>query len=302
MSTIQLFYKRALARLGSRYEVGEARAIVQRLITEVLGMRPTDLLLLDEDELVPETKSPFLVEALERLAQGEPLQYVLGYTDFAGLRLTVAPGVLIPRPETEELVELVCQTLHVASPALPLRILDIGTGSACIPCALAHHLPRDWDVSLEAIEPSSEALVVARENVARTARDTGRSIRLRQVDLFALPPLEDVSETYGLLVSNPPYIHPQEAESMAAEVLGWEPHTALFAPEHAPMVFYEEIAALYHKGYMSPGAQIFLELNPIYAERTEECMQAVIGAAQIRHSRLLRDLSGKLRFLHMALR
>jgi len=231
---------------------------------------------------------------LHDLSAGTPLQYVLGYAYFAEHRLTVAPGVLIPRPETEELIELILQ--HPESRASQ-RLLDVGTGSGCIAYALTAALP-EVKQSV-ALEVSSEAAPIAEANFEALRKATGREVYLWKHDLFALleeqtpptPPLD-------LIVSNPPYIHPKEAEEMTPQVLLHEPHLALFAPEASPIAYYIALAELVAQGYLRSGGNLWVELNPLYATATEEAMLERIGR---RHAKteLIQDLSGKVRFLHL---
>ena len=231
---------------------------------------------------------------LHDLSAGTPLQYVLGYAYFAGHRLTVAPGVLIPRPETEELIELILQ--HPESRASQ-RLLDVGTGSGCIAYALTAALP-EVKQSV-ALEVSSEAAPIAEANFEALRKATGRKVYLWKHDLFALleehtpptPPLD-------LIVSNPPYIHPKEAEEMTPQVLLHEPHLALFAPEASPIAYYIALAELVAQGHLRSGGNLWVELNPLYATATEEAILERIGR---RHAKteLIQDLSGKVRFLHL---
>ena len=225
---------------------------------------------------------------------GHPLQYALGYADFAGYRLVISEGALIPRPETEELVSLI---LADSASARSQRILDIGTGSGCIAYALTAGLKEAPETI--AIEVSSQAIPIAQTNFSELTRLTGRSVKLWKKDLFEL--VEEVTPptpAFDLIVSNPPYIAPEEADSMAPGVLLFEPHLALFAPEESPIAYYQAIGELLSQGYLAPGGHLWLELNPIYAEATKEAFYLRLGQESI-HAELIEDLSGKLRFLHL---
>ena len=203
--------------------------------------------------------------------------------------------MLIPRPETEELIELILQ--HPESRTTS-RLLDVGTGSGCIAHALTALLP---EVSESfAIEVSSEAIPIAQRNFDTLREETGRLVTLWKKDLFALveehtPP----STPFDLIVSNPPYIHPKEADEMSKQVLDWEPTTALFAPSERPTIFYDEIARLKHKGYLKNKAHIFLEINPLYAQETVNNMRSIIGENNIHLADILNDMYGKKRFIHI---
>lgn len=247
MTTIREFQQSASQRIASLYEASEAQAIVRILLEECLQISHTSLLMIDKDTLLSAQIWATLEGQLSRLAEGEPLQYVLGYTYFYGMRIEVAPGVLIPRPETEELVELIVEREQGQERR---RLLDVGTGSGCIPCALASA----WGSRLVAdcMEYSSKALPTARRNLEDYRRTSGAELSLIHRDLFSC--LGDSPEQpYDLIVSNPPYIHPEEAKEMTSQVLGYEPSTALFAPEHNPIIYYEEIARLVSSGWLASG-------------------------------------------------
>lgn len=294
MDTIRSFEQAAMECLTALYEPSESREIARQLVEEVRGCTRTQLLLLSKDTLLSPAECARLERMLRELSVGTPLQYVLGYTYFAGYRLTVAPGVLIPRPETEELVELILQHPECQSVS---RLLDVGTGSGCIAYALTAGLS---EVTMSvALEVSSEAVPIASANFEALRQDTGREVYLWKHDLFALleektPP----STPLDLIVSNPPYIHPVEAEAMTPQVLLHEPHLALFAPEATPIIYYMALAELVVQGYLRPHGHLWVELNPLYANATEEAMLEHIGRDRAK-TELLQDMSGKVRFLHL---
>ena len=294
MDTIRSFEQAAMECLTALYEPSESREIARQLIEEVRGCTRTQLLLLSKDTLLSPVECARLERMLHELSVGTPLQYVLGYTYFAGHRLTVASGVLIPRPETEELVELILQ--HPESRSVH-RLLDVGTGSGCIAYALTAGLP---EVSESvALEVSSEAALIASANFESLRQATGREVYLWKHDLFTLldehtPP----STPLDLIVSNPPYIHPEEAEGMTPQVILHEPHLALFAPESSPIAYYVALAELVVQGYLRSPGSLWVELNPIYATATEEAMLERIGRERAK-TELIKDLSGKVRFLHL---
>lgn len=297
MITIKTFLSDGLKRLQTRYEAGEARAVLYQLLMESLGMSHTELLLLDKDTALSSEQRLCLEGWLMRLELGEPLQYILGYAYFFDLRLYVAPGVLIPRPETEELVYLMKQELSRRQSAQALRVLDVGTGSACIPLGLATQLGPLQLASIDAIDISPEALAIAHSNVERLRPEV--AIRLIEADVFTLDaPM--IAGGYDIIVSNPPYIHPDEAKTMSSGVLDWEPSGALFAPEDSPTLYYDAIAQLVCDGWLRPGGMVWLEINPLYAELTLSRMQAIIGADKLAEARLLHDLSGKERFIYLS--
>ena len=249
--------------LSGSYTVGEISAFTRIIATELLGVSQMTFFLKDEVNLTAE-QNALLNNAIERLKKQEPIQYILGYSDFCGLRFKVTPATLIPRPETSELVE------WVASEAVGNeKILDIGTGSGCIAISLAHKLPQGkvtaWDIS-------NDALAVAAEN----SKANGCVVTFEQVDILAYEP---TGEQFDIIVSNPPYIKENEKEAMHANVLDWEPHTALFVPNNDPLLFYRAIAK---KGLtlLKPGGRLFFEINRAHGKDTVD-MLAALGYTSI---------------------
>lgn len=299
MITIQRFISDAMASLAQLYDDGEARSIVHLLLEEVLQITHTDLLFADKDKALDAEEASVLRKYVHRLTEGEPVQYILGYAYFYGLKLAVSPHTLIPRPETEELLYYIKEYLSRSSPKYKLRAIDLGTGSACIPTALGAVLGEEYFEQIDALDLSPEALEVAEQNIAQ-ARTLSPSIRfsLHEGNLLSMP--DCPHEGYDLIISNPPYIHPHEAQAMAKHVLEWEPHLALFAPSERPTIFYEAIADMATRSWLKPGGSIFLELNPIYAEATLEAMQSILETKHhVHEAQLIRDMSGKLRFAHL---
>lgn len=199
-----------------------------------------------------------------RLLLHEPVQYVLGQAEFCGRTFHVAPGVLIPRPETEELCQwIITEIRDERIEVRDFSILDIGTGSGCIAVTLAAELPQAevtaWDIS-------AEALHVAREN----ACSNDVQVTFLQVDVLTLQPSPSTADhtpltsQWDLIVSNPPYICNKERATMEANVLEHEPHTALFVPDDDPLLFYRTIAQ-YGQEALKPGGWLYFEINPLYA-------------------------------------
>lgn len=299
MITIKSFLALYSERLSSRYEASECKVMLYRLLEEQLQLSHTELLLLDKDTALSAEAKESLCHLAERLVEGEPLQYVLGYAYFFEHKLSVSPAVLIPRPETEELVCLIQEDIVRGDEVKPLRVLDIGTGSACIPLGLAARVGSRHIVQIDAIDLSVDALSVARHNVQVAAQEV--PIRLYEADVFDLAS-PFVEGGYDIIVSNPPYIHPIEAQEMSESVLQWEPSMALFAPAEEPTKYYDAIADLLRRGWLRRGGRVYLELNPLYAQLTLERMQSIIGKEHISRAELRRDLSGKERFLVLSLR
>ena len=244
--------------LATAYTDGEIKALTRIIATELLGVSQMTYFLKDDISLTAEQQA-LLDNAIERLKKQEPIQYILGYSDFCGLRFKVTPATLIPRPETSELVE------WIASEATGKEsILDIGTGSGCIAVSLAHRLPQSkvtaWDIS-------NDALAVAAEN----SKANGQAVTFEQVDILAY---QHTGEQFDIIVSNPPYIKENEKSAMHSNVLDWEPHTALFVPDSDPLLFYRTIA---EKGLtlLKPGGSLYFEINRAHGKETMEMLESL---------------------------
>ena len=244
--------------LATAYSDGEIKALMRILATELLGVPQMAFYMKDDIALTAEQEA-LLDNAIERLKKQEPIQYILGYSDFCGLRFKVTPATLIPRPETSELVE------WVASEATGNEhILDIGTGSGCIAISLANKMPQGnvtaWDIS-------NAALAVATEN----SKANNCPVTFEQVDILAYQPTD---AQFDIIVSNPPYIKEVEKEQMYSNVLDWEPHTALFVPDNDPLLFYRTIAI---KGLLllRPGGKLYFEINRAHGQETVEMLKSL---------------------------
>lgn len=268
-------------QLGRYYTTGEVTALSRILATELIGINESTYFLKDPVALTPEQQQQ-LDKALERLQEHTPIQHILGYENFCGLRFTVNGNVLIPRPETQELVEWI-----ESESTGKEKILDIGTGSGCIAVSLAHKMPHSI---VEAWDISSEALAVAQEN--NSLNNT--QVKFSQTDILTHHPK---SERFDIIVSNPPYIKEAEKASMEANVLRWEPHTALFVPDSDPLLFYRTIAqkAL---TMLLPGGRLYFEINRAHGQETCR-MLATLGYHNIElrkdfadNDRMIRALRG----------
>lgn len=255
-------YRELCQRLMRVYDAGEARAVAGRVLEDRFSLTRTDVLCEGMEKLTAAQQQELEV-LTQRLERGEPIQYVLGETVFYGRRFEVAAGVLIPRPETEELCALV--TTAYGAAADNIRLLDIGTGSGCIAVTLALELPH---VAVTAFDISQEALIVARKNASLlNAKVTfeERNILLDTQD-------DGRQEAWDAIVSNPPYICRQEAKDMEVNVLNYEPHLALFVPDDDPLLFYRAIAC-YGRKTLRPGGHLFFEINPLYASELTAMLQ-----------------------------
>ena len=286
---------RPLARL---YDDGEAKAIVRLLLSERFGLTLNDVVSGAVEQLPP-AEAGELCRLHGRLMAGEPVQYVLGEADFCGRRFVVRPGVLIPRPETEELCRLITSHLSPLTPhpspltsrpspltphLSPLKVLDIGTGSGCIAVTLALDLPgaqvTAWDIS-------DDALRIAADN----ARRLGVSVTFEKVDVLSAP-LPRREGLFNLIVSNPPYICRKEQAQMHRNVVEHEPEEALFVPDDDPLLFYRAIGRYALKA-LEPGGSLFFELNPQYARATAD-MLTEMGYRDVT---IRQDQFGKDRFI-----
>ncbi len=259
---------------------GEFRAIISAVFKERAGIAHPGLV--PERALTAE-QARALENDLAKLAAGQPLQYVLGHVPFHGLQLKVDPRVLIPRPETEELVELISRR-----PA-PGRIFDVGTGSGCIALALKRSFP---DTEVSGIDASSAALELAAENARLN------NLQIEWLDVDALGPvfhevLQKPVAGRTFVVSNPPYVPQTEAATLQPTVRDHEPSTALFVPDNDPQLFYRAIAGAAYQAFR-PGDELWFEGHYRHATGTAALL-AQIGFA---HVNLLHDLSGNPRFIH----
>jgi release factor glutamine methyltransferase len=236
--------------------------------------------LMEPDLRIDEWQYHQLDEAVKRLQAGEPVQYVTGVARFGDLLIKVSPAVLIPRPETEEMVQKICASLPNDK---PVRIWDIGTGSGCIAIALAKHFV---NAAIIGFDVSEAALQVAKGN----AESNGVRVTFVHDDVLN-PQSEFFGQPVDLVVSNPPYVCNSERAAMEANVLDWEPENALFVPDDDPLRFYRQILALAKK-QLNPKGQIWLEIN----ERMGEAMLSACRENGFAEAEIMSDFVGKPRF------
>ncbi len=240
--------------LQEDYPKEEAGSFFFILLQEFCGLTRLDLALDPQRELSQEQKQK-LEQALYRLQGHEPIQYITGSTEFFGLKFKVDKNVLIPRPETEELVQWILADLE---PSAVLKILDIGTGSGCIAVSLAKNLPQ---AKVSAIDISGEALKVAKGN----GELNQVSVEFLQKDILNTDAL---SQHYDLIISNPPYVRELEKTEMQRNVLEHEPETALYVKDNDPLIFYRKIIKLAAK-HLNPGGKLYFEINQYLGKETE---------------------------------
>lgn len=266
-------------RLSGITHAAEAEQQAYWLLEALFGKNRTDVILDKPLEMGVEERGN-LEAVLERLERHEPIQYVLGEAPFYGYEFKVSPAVLIPRPETEELVQLICGR-HAGQQGL--QLLDIGTGSGCIAISLALCLP---GAQVSALDISAPALEVAMEN----ARRLQARVRFFKRDILKEYPEE--LPLLDVIVSNPPYVREQEKRLMKPNVMEWEPHTALFVKDTDPLLFYRRISRLAMQ-QLKPGGFLYFEINEAYGKQVAEMVE-VLGFQGVA---VLPDMQGKDRML-----
>ena len=270
--------------LSAVYDKQEITSIKYLVLSDLLSLSKAQLLAFADRKLdIPDVQK--IQHTVSQLQTGKPVQYILGHTEFYGLRFKVDPSVLIPRPETEELVEWVIQSqkLKVESKNNGY-ILDIGTGSGCIPIALKKHLPQTRACGLDI---SAEALKTARLN----AELNDVKVEFIEGDILN-PPIALRNTQYAVLISNPPYVAEDEKALMHVNVLNHEPHTALFVPDNDPLLFYRAIAGFALQNLL-PGGLLFFEINENYGKQTVE----LLANKKFINIELRKDMRGKDRMV-----
>lgn len=267
------------------YDKQEAVSIAWLAISSVFNLERANYLNLKDTE-IPDNKLGSLFQILDELKTGKPLQYVIGETDFYGLNFKLSPSVLIPRPETEELVDWILSDLRISKASLKgLKIIDIGTGSACISVSLKKNIP---EALLYGLDISTEALRVSMENAVLNKTQ----VNFIQDDILNPLSRELRDEKFGIIVSNPPYVTMAEKKQMRANVLNYEPHLALFVPNNDPLIFYNAIADFAIK-HSASEAWLYLEINENLGKETIDLLESK-GFTSIE---LRQDLSGRDRMI-----
>ena len=256
----------------------EADALSKYLLAEVLDLQWLDLISSNSIE-ISEEKADQIEKIVKRLINMEPVQYILGYTYFLDRKFKVSPDVLIPRPETEELVYIIIKNNKIQYP----RILDVGTGSGCIGISLALEIGTKAFTGID-MEPS--ALKVAKSN----AREFGVEMNSLRLDVLKnIPPLSG----YDIVVSNPPYVIPSEKKFMKKNVLNYEPSQALFVPEEDPLIFYRKIISQ-SLDILNPGGMLFFEINQLFGDEIKQLLKDSNYSDAI----VDQDIHGKNRFVY----
>ena len=272
-----------ITELAHLYDRDEAKAIAQIWISEVCRITRAEIKL-KQRELLSNSTEQATLQILERLKTGKPIQYLLGSTYFLGLKFLVNESVLIPRSETEELVDWIIQEVK-SREDFDARILDIGTGSGCIPVSLKKHLPK---AEVSGIDISDSALQIAQRN----AHLNNTRVRYFHLDILDNRQTDSHRQMYSVIVSNPPYITLQEKGHMHKNVLDHEPHNALFVPNDTPLLFYDKIADFARQRLEDEGL-LFFEINENFGPATVELLQQK-GFRQVV---LKKDLNGRDRMI-----
>ncbi|SUJ01286.1 Release factor glutamine methyltransferase [Sphingobacterium spiritivorum] len=282
MNSLQQYELYFTAQLTKIYDREETKSLFFLALEEVTGINRMQYTV-QNDYVVAEEQKIQLDRILHELLRRKPIQHILKKADFYGEVFEVNEFVLIPRPETEELVHLIIG--HHRSSVVPLKIIDIGTGSGCIPVILKKHMP---SAHVSALDISKEAIAVARRNAKKMETD----IHFVNADILEWEYLF-TEQFYDIIVSNPPYITPKEKEEMHSNVLEFEPHLALFVEESAPLLFYETIAsfALVH---LKPAGDLYFEINQYYGPETADMLRKK-GFSKVE---LIKDMHGADRMIH----
>ncbi len=253
----------------------EVQAMIRVVCEDIFNYDQVDVALRQESEL-PEFAPEKVADIIARLSRHEPLQYIVGSARFHGHKFKVNPAVLIPRPETEQLVDLIVDE----NPASDLRVLDMGTGSGCIAISLARALKF---AQVEALDVSRDALNVARENAAALKA----KVRFFESDMLSPQP----ASRYDIIVSNPPYVCWSERDAMDRNVKDYEPAQALFVPDNDPLLFYKAIAP-YAAQSLEPGGKLYLEINQRFGADVKRLLEQN-GLDEVR---IIEDSYGNVRF------
>ena len=280
LKSLQNFFQNGLI---GYYPKEEINAFFYRICEQHLNYKRIDVSLKSETLITPETFE-YIETLISRLLTYEPIQYILGTTSFFGLEFKVDTNVLIPRPETEELVAWI---LKQADSSQPLKILDIGSGSGCIAVSLAKHFP---NADVYALDVSPAALEMAQYN----AQQNGVQLNGIQANVLEW---ENTELQFDIIVSNPPYVRESEKERMAPNVLEHEPHLALFVENNNPLVFYQAIVALSKQALKKQGL-LYFEINEYLGEETK----ALFSSDDFENVQLKTDVFGKNRMMRASKR
>lgn len=261
-------YRNIISQLSACYDPGEARAITRMVLERRFALSWTDVLCRGIETMSEKDKAE-LTGIIGRIADGEPVQYVLGEAEFCARIFHVEPRVLIPRIETEELITQVLTSIYGCRQ--PLRIMDIGTGSGCIAISIDKALEEtNTDYVVDAIDISADAIRIAKGNAMQLGATHTNFIK---TDILNEAQTALLSTDYSVIVSNPPYICNKERAEMDSHVIDHEPHSALFVPDNDPLLFYKAITH-FAKGHLLSGGKLLFEINRAYGEETADVLRS----------------------------
>lgn len=261
-------YRNIISQLSACYDPGEARAITRMVLERRFALSWTDVLCRGIETMSEKDKAE-LTGIIGRIADGEPVQYVLGEAEFCARIFHVEPRVLIPRIETEELITQVLTSIYGCRQ--PLRIMDIGTGSGCIAISIDKALEEtNTDYVVDAIDISAAAIRIAKGNATQLGATHTNFIK---TDILNEAQTALLSTDYSVIVSNPPYICNKERAEMDSHVIDHEPHSALFVPDNDPLLFYKAITH-FAKGHLLSGGKLLFEINRAYGEETADVLRS----------------------------
>ncbi len=268
--------------LKNQYAHTEIDSFIDIVFKALLGYKHYELIL-QANEILPDKITEYSISIIEQLKKYRPIQYILGYTEFYGLQLKVNESVLIPRPETEELIKWILDESKMFSGS----ILDIGSGSGCIAIALAKFLP---DSKVTGVDISEDALKISKKNAALNKV----KVEFHKIDIL-MGTFQNTGK-FDIIVSNPPYVTYNQKNSMEPNVVIYEPHTALFVPDEDPLVFYSAITR-FAKGTLSRNGLLFFEINEEFADKIVELLSFSGFSAELR-----KDINGKDRMIKAAIK
>jgi release factor glutamine methyltransferase len=279
--TIKHYRDYFIQELTSLYDVGEAESFFYLILEAKHQLKRVDIAL-QPDLAFSETELKTWSSILEQLKKEIPIQYILGVTHFYGLEFEVNSAVLIPRPETEELVDWIIQNSKLKAQNSKLKILDIGTGSGCIGIALAKNLP---NAQVFALDVSEKALATAKKNAEKN------QVKLTFIHQSILETV-DLAQEFDIIVSNPPYVRELEKLEIKNNVLDNEPHLALFVEDNDALIFYRKIAQLAQKN-LNPKGQLYFEINQYLGQE----MLDLLRGMGFKNCELRQDIYGNDRMI-----
>ena len=286
--TLQELKSKFLIEISELYPIEEILSFFFLLVHHKLKLTRADLAI-RSNQIVENSELTFFLNAINQLKDEEPIQYIIGETEFYGLPFTVDSNVLIPRPETEELVDWILNEFRIQNSEL--RIIDIGTGSGCIAISLAKHLPK---AMVYAVDISKQALQIAKKN----ANHNNVNIHLIKLDILKPNVIQGIDKDlkFDIIVSNPPYVRESEKHEIQKNVLQNEPHQALFVEDANPLIYYDKITD-FAKLHLKTNGVLFLEINQYLGKE----MVTLLQQKKFKNIELRKDIFGNDRMVKATL-